>query len=285
MHSSPLESTIEANRREAEGRILDRVCPIYGINGRRQYQLIGSSVLLKVASRSFVLTAAHGLYKNRDSTLYIAGGTDIVALAGSSFRSGSPTANRDDDRLDFGFIEISDTPLDQWSRFRFLTPGDLDVDDIPVAESLYAFVGFPETRNRVLSGRRLQLNPVIETVMPTSLERYPRLGLNPLAHFAGDFSLTRLNAQGKTAVGPKPHGLSGGGVWRLGTFHELATCTNAEKLIGLGIEYRSNPSVLVAVRISAVVALLTDTHPELAGYLPAPTRASFLSSIPGVGTS
>jgi hypothetical protein len=98
------------------------------------------------------------------------------------------------------------------------------------ADTLYASVGFPGTRNRVVSGRRLQLNPVAEIVMPTSLERYPRLGLNPRAHFAGDFSLTRLNAEGQTVVGPKPPGLSGGGVWRLGTFHELANCTNAEKL-------------------------------------------------------
>jgi hypothetical protein len=119
MHSSSLELTVEANLREAEGRILERVCPIYGINARRQHQLIGSSVLLSVASRSFLLTAAHVL----------------------------------------------------------------------------------------------------------------------------------------------------------------------EKPIGLAIEYRSNPSVLAAVRISAVVAPLTDTHPELAGYLPAPTRASFVSSIPGVGRS
>ena len=100
MHSSLLELTIEANRREAEGRILDRVCPIYGINARRQHQLIGSSVLLRVASRSFLLTAAHVLDKNRDSALYIAGGAEIVALAGSSSRSGLPTANRDKDRLD-----------------------------------------------------------------------------------------------------------------------------------------------------------------------------------------
>jgi hypothetical protein len=150
MHSSSLELTVEANLREAEGRILERVCPIYGINARRQHQLIGSSVLLSVASRSFLLTAAHVLDKNRDSSLYIAGSADIVALAGSSSRSGSPTGNRDDDRLDFGFVDISGTPSGQWSRFRFLTPADLDVDDIPTEETLYAFVGFPETKNRVL---------------------------------------------------------------------------------------------------------------------------------------
>jgi hypothetical protein len=159
MHSSSPESIIHANRREAEGRILDRICPIYANNTRRQRQLIGSSVLLRVASRSFLLTAAHVLDKNRDSTLYVAGGADFVALAGPSSLAGSTTANRDKDRLDFGLVDISDTPSDQWSRFRFLTPDDLDIDVHPDGGYSVCIRGVPRDEKQSAFGLELSIEP------------------------------------------------------------------------------------------------------------------------------
>lgn len=108
--------------------------------------------------------------------------------------------------------------------------------------------------------------------MATPLKRYPSRDLNPLAHFAGEFSRNKqIDSAKRVVVGPALHGLSGGGVWRLGRPDEFATGTNAEKMVGIGIEYRASRSVLVGVRISLVVEALVATYPDLGAILPRPS--------------
>ena len=261
---------LSANLEQAQHRVQGAVCPIYGNDERGRPQLIGSSVPFRLGTRSFLLTAAHVLDENRRTSLCVGGMSDLVPLAGTSYRTGTPSSGRQGDKFDFGFIDISDTPQEQWLRYQFVTPDCLDVDDVPAADSLYAFVGYPETRNKRLKGQKFQLSPMASVLMPTPLRRYDSLGLNPTAQFAGEFSRKQLDSKKRIVVGPEPHGISGGGVWRLGTPMEFATGTNAEKLVGLGIEYRRSRSVLVGVRISLVVAALAEFFPELGENLPRP---------------
>jgi len=184
------------------------------------------------AEDALLLTAAHVLDENRRTSLYVGGVNELVPLAGSSHRTGTPIAGRPGDTFDFGFVDISDTPPEQWLRYQFVTPDYLDVDDVPAADVLYAFVGYPETRNKRLKGQKFQLSPMAIVLMPTPLKRYDSLGLNPTAQFAGEFSRNKqLDSEKRIVVGPEPHGISGGGVWRLGTPREFATGTNAERLV------------------------------------------------------
>jgi hypothetical protein len=263
---------INANIQNAEQRIQGTVCPIYAVDDQRRPNLVGSSMLLRVATRSFLLTAAHVLDENKSSTLYVGGGDELVELTGRAHRTTPPTTGRKDDLLDFAFIDVSDRSQDQWSRYRFLTTDDLDVDDHPSAHTLYAFVGYPETRNKRRAGRAFRLSTMASVLMPTRLKRYSSLGLNPLVHFAGDFSRNKqLDSRKRVVVSPDPHGLSGGGVWRLGTSEEFAVGVNHERLVGLAIEYRRARSVLIGVRISMIAATLAVAYPELIEYLPLPS--------------
>ena len=276
---------LSANLQQAERRVQGAVCPIYGIDERDRPQLIGSSVPFRLGTRSFLLTAAHVLDENRRTSLYVGGLNDLVPLAGSSHRTGTPIAGRRGDTFDFGFVDISETPPEQWLRYQFVTPDYLDVDDVPAADVLYAFVGYPETRNKRLKGQKFQLSPMAIVLMPTPLKRYDSLGLNPTAQFAGEFSRNKqLDSEKRIVVGPEPNGISGGGVWRLGTPREFATGTNAERLVGLGIEYRASHSVLVGVRISLVVAALAEVFPELGQNLPRPAlvRTNFMMGDPPI---
>jgi hypothetical protein len=126
-----IDAVVAANLGEAERRVQCAVCPIYGIDSRDRPQLIGSAIPFRVAAHSFLLTAAHVLDENKQTTLYVGGVETLVPLAGSSHRVRAPNASRQNDKLDFGFVDISDTPPHQWSRYRFTTPEDLDLDDIP----------------------------------------------------------------------------------------------------------------------------------------------------------
>jgi hypothetical protein len=101
---------LQENLNQAERRIQNAVCPIYGLDDRDRPQLIGSSILLRVSIHSFLITAAHVLDANNRTTLYVGGPAELVQLAGSSYRVKPPTSGRKDDSLDFGFVDISDTP-------------------------------------------------------------------------------------------------------------------------------------------------------------------------------
>jgi hypothetical protein len=170
------------------------------------------------------------------------------------------------------FCGQKSTPEEQWSRYTFITPEDLDVDDAGYEHTLYAFVGFPASRNRGLIGRKLRLSTTAMVLTPVPQAQYKSMALNPLSHFVGNFNRNKqLDSTKALIVGPDPHGISGGSVWRLGKPAELADGMNVEKLIGIGIEYRSARASLIAVCISLVMAAFAAAYPELASSVPKTT--------------
>jgi hypothetical protein len=223
-----VEARLRENLQKAERRVQNAVCPIYGINDRNQPQLLGSSILLRLRTRAVLVTAAHVLDENKRTTLYFGGAEQLIQLVGPSYRVRPTLPDRQEDTFDFGFIDISETEPNQWSRYRFVTPNDLDVDDVPVAPTLYAFVGYPETRNRLLMGRKFQLSTTAFVLLPSASERYSPLGLNPLTHFVGEFDRQeQVDSKKGVLTGPDPKGISGGGVWRMGQPSEFANGSNA----------------------------------------------------------
>ena len=57
---------------------------------------------------------------------------------------------------------------------------------------------------------------------------YARLKLHPATHFLGNFDRNRqVDTIKGLSTGPHPKGMSGGGVWRLGTAKEFAMGTNS----------------------------------------------------------
>ena len=147
-NTDSVSTRLVENLESAERRIQGSICPIYVINARDNPKLLGSSVPFRVRRRTFLLTAAHVLDENKRTNLYVAGPEKLIALEGSSHRVRAPFGDRQRDTLDFGFIEVTGTPDEQWSRYKFVTPADLDVDDAGSEHTLYAFVGFPASKNK-----------------------------------------------------------------------------------------------------------------------------------------
>ena len=184
-----MERALRENLRAAERRIQHAVCPIYGCDDRGKPYLVGSSLLLSVGDKLLLVTAAHVLDWNNDTSLYVAGPVKPIVIEGDSYRTQPPKAGRDEDLADVGIIDVSNIPREQWSRYCILTPADLDVDDFPAEHTLYGFAGFPVTRNRVY----------LTTIKPSSMacvvvaslpDAYARLELHPATHFLGNFDRT-----------------------------------------------------------------------------------------------
>jgi len=268
------ETVLRQTLQEIEDRVQESICPIYSLDERaRPYQMV-SAVLLNVTPYSFLLTAAHVLDNNRQSTLYIAAGEDeLVILTGESYRIPVPAIGRKGDRFDFGFILLRSTIKSRLTRFKFLKPKDIDANDVVASQTLYGFVGYPGTKNKRRSKRTFKLSSQVFGVTAAPIDSYNALGLNPGSHFVRNFDRRRMVDRRKGLVtGPMPHGMSGGGVWRLGRYPELVSGIQAERLIGIGIEYPENHKVLIGVRMSLVVAAIVECYPETSASLPRVSR-------------
>src|SRR5215471_4201266 len=68
-----MERVVRDNLSATQRRIQNAVCPIYGCDERGKPYLIGSSLLLSVGDKLLLVTAAHVLDWNGDTSLYVAG--------------------------------------------------------------------------------------------------------------------------------------------------------------------------------------------------------------------
>lgn len=183
-----IDPAFDQNLRNVQDRVQQTVCPIYEEDDRERPALFGSGVILRVPPRLFLLTAAHVLDRNRQSTLYVPGRDELVPLKGSSGRTLEPASGRIDDKIDIGFVCLEAAMQEELTRFRILRPEDIDANDAPAPKTLYAFAGYPATQNNPMPERRLQLNTTIYSVLPRPGSDYAALKLHPAAHFLGNLT-------------------------------------------------------------------------------------------------
>lgn len=147
---------------------------------------------------------------------------------------------------------------------------------MPRAGRHYGFVGYPASRNRSKRGTTdVREHRVRFTGRPLPQDRYDAEGFNASAHLLVEFNAKRMLDDDGNVVQPiNPKGLSGGAVWRLGDLDDLEAGRHAEKLVGIGMEYR--PDALIAVRLSLITEAMRGLYPDLSYAVP---RAAWI----GVG--
>ena len=248
------------------------VCPIFSANRKSEPELVGSGVLLRVSSRVFLLTAAHILDENERTNFYVSGKSELIELLGRSYYGVSPGSGRRRDKIDVGFVLLSDAVVGElYPRLEFLAVDNLNVNDIAIPGNPYAFVGYPTTRNKPRLHHKIRLGGMMLTLAAATEDKYVQLGLSSSTHLVACFDRSRVAGQaGRTA--PDPHGMSGGGVWRLERSPDFAAPQVFASLVALAIEWRRTSRVLVAVRISILVAMLRRLFPDIASQLCEPSR-------------
>lgn len=247
-------------------RIRDVVLPIYGEKNNGIPFLQGSAFLLRVHDEHFLVTAAHVLAAYPSSSLFVRGGGRPIGL------NGTFTHTKAEGVIDLAFARLDDRMIDLARRFRPVTLREVDVHDWPMPHTIFTFIGYPHSVNKA-NIKAKTLEPVIQPYsshQPLLLEDYEQLGLNPCAAIAVRFDLSKAQeAETQRVVRPKrPTGISGGPVWRMGNYIELYRQTNQEKVVGLAVEFRRNPDLLLGARIGLVVEAIRSRFPELSNVLP-----------------
>lgn len=247
-------------------RIRNVVLPIYGEKSNGVPFLQGSAFLLRVQDAHFLVTAAHTLAAYPDSPLFVRGAGKPVGL------NGTFTHTRSEGVVDLAFARLDERMIDLANRFRPVTLSEIDVYDWPTPHRIFTFIGYPHSANKA-NIQTKTLEPLIQPYsshQPLLLEEYEQLGLNPCAAIAVHFDLSKAEeAETRRVVTPKrPTGISGGPVWRMGNYLELYRQTNREKVVGLAVEFRRKPSLLIGARVGLVVEAIRSRFPELSNHLP-----------------
>jgi len=246
------------------------VCPIFGIR-ESVGGPIGSGFLLRVGTETLLLTAAHVVYRRYEIPLYIPGADHPIVLEGDFYTTGprnrvtSPQFG-----VDIAFVVLNPRTASECSGCTILTPDDFDVADTSSLQTLYGFTGFPGDENQVIEDHTLLRRAYYYGGQPAPDSEYRYLGIDRRSHFIMAFEREHaVDTDGQTVYAPDPHGMSGGPVWKLGTFQEVDLGICRPKVIGIAIEWWENRRTLVCVRVGVAVEAIRRILPDLAAHLPA----------------
>jgi Protein of unknown function (DUF2442)/Trypsin-like peptidase domain len=248
------------------------VCAIYGVRGDEGV-LIGSGFLLQVREKLILVTAAHVLHARHRFNLQIFGQTKIVPivrLGGAEYSTGpSQDQGSPDFEHDIAFLILDTAAMLEPPGTPPLLPSDLDLGDLPADQTAYGVVGFPGAENKRLPGFNIQRTSVFYGGQAAGRDKYERLGYDTRTHFIMSFERERMmDHSGKIVAVPEPYGMSGGPVFKLGTFEEIDNQTARPRVIAMTIEWWQRLEVLVGVRLPLLTETIRQVLPEDAADLP-----------------
>ncbi|MBA4191777.1 MAG: hypothetical protein C0467_27675 [Planctomycetaceae bacterium] len=271
--SSPL-TTEEAesfqNRlvEEASPELTTSTIPIFRLENDLPVPL-GSGVLLQIANKHFIVSAAHVLdfMAFRNTLCFIPSRAErgnpiplsnvgILVSPIPPNRTRDDPRMRDDDKFDVGVCELTPEILAQMtSDYRFMHLFDVDVT-VPPSIGLYMVMGYPfELRKISNEGRSVSatnLRFVTALCEPDSAE--PQWSL-------------RLQYPSKrdSFVAPYPGGMSGCGIWRFAEQSRPSKLWKKEdvKLVGIQHSYNSQGRFVRGTSFSAVLSLIGMQWPDL----------------------
>lgn len=264
----------EFNRRKAvvEDRAARSVVPLYGTEERSTRYVVGSGVLVRIEKSAFLITAAHVLDEQQlvRTNIEVPGRNALLPLGGQALKTPLPVSGRrEDDLIDIGILPLQQKVVDELlAHFSFLDVQQLDPSDVPGTQTLYTFVGYASSQHEGPRGSVLTIEPVRYTSGPLPPDQYPK-GFQLETHASIDFDAKRMVARTeRVQTPPDPHGVSGGGVFRVGAWDEIIAGTNAERLVGVAIEMRKQEGCLLGTRIAIPLEMIRAQFPGLSASIP-----------------
>lgn len=242
------------------------VRPIYGSTKHEKPYHIGSCILIKVNNTPYLITAAHVIDHNEITTLYVLGKSDLIQIEAESLITKSSTGNREDDKLDFSILPLSEDIVKKLGAVIFLDESSL-LYDAPINNGrLYLALGFPNSKNKKINNmeNKVPHNPfVYSSTLTTDKKIFSEVGADENHHYLLDFCSKYSRDENNNKVNSiAPKGASGGGLFFIEglnspeSYRPNVQCTG--KLVGILIENHKKQKVIMATKISVVINALTS---------------------------
>ena len=183
---------------------------------RDQPDFRGTGVLFSAGDSHFIISAAHVFDELVGGVFLLHPGGTEWPLQNSPEVPLAEGGDRQDDRLDVGFVRLEDGEAETIGKHRFLQPRNASPRDAAAPAMGYFVAGFPAKWERP---------DYSQHTLPNRLMRYAGIEAPARAyqytHLTRDFHLALKfhpnRVKGPKGIGgaPDTHGMSGGGVWRI----------------------------------------------------------------------
>lgn len=232
--------------------------------GSRPVQ-IGSAVLLQVGRQPVLLTAAHVTDLHREGKLCLHGSLGATEFAGSiGANLLEPGQLRAKDPIDIGYlVPLQDDCSELPPEYVPIGLADMDLNTRICGGDFCLIAGFPSSRHwakyngKELVGTRLNF---VGVAYPH--EEYAVRGYDPQINILIEHQIDNpIYPEGDRAYPPSPRGLSGGGVFLLGTDESGKPDSSRAKLVGIMHQFSEQKNMFVATTIQAALKLFVDSLP------------------------
>jgi tetratricopeptide (TPR) repeat protein len=228
----------------------------------------GSGVLLEVAGRHFLVTAAHTLDQvtviDRPTYFPAAEGEPVLPFGERRcVTTVSDTGLREGDPIDLAVIDIDDIAARLSDQKRFLSLDQLDADPTDLIGGLYAAWGYPADPQCFHLNRPMLIAQCIPrgyVGVQAPHEPKPFSLFHPQHHVA--IQISDLSTH-PSAI--KPGGISGGGIWRLAQNGRAPSDWTPDdvRLVAIEHVWREGARTLTGTRVAHLLRLVAHEWPSL----------------------
>lgn len=240
----------------------DAVRPIYGATDKGAPDHIGTALLLNLPEGRFLLTAAHVIDHNTNTTLYL-GADDFVPLQFEALATAAPDGDRSKDHVDFAIACVDNDLLAKMSGAKFITEAEISRSVDPTRGRTYTCLGYPNSKNKVNTHRGTRVSPLLlpytSTGKPASL--LPKIAHDEI-HVLVDYDGKYVrNESGAKVNAVALRGCSGGAIIDHGRISlDTLYCKTEPKLAALLIEAHAEKKVILGTRLSVILAAVRNHH-------------------------
>jgi hypothetical protein len=228
-------------------------------NGKVEVEPWASGVLIQLSEQYFLISAGHIFDDVTPDRLGIIIKDTFQVLGG--FVNYTPTkTSKENNQIDLCIWKIEENVVKKIKNvFQFLdlnkTPFDYDIINTPN----YLLYGYPLSRTKK--------NPIKRKITPeafcfltkvASSNLYKNYGFETHSNVVLEYDILKIQSFGSNIIkkGPKPKGISGGGLWFIpNLLMEKGKCP-IYNLVGILTEYISESDIVVATRIHLVGEIL-----------------------------
>lgn len=261
---------------------LNSLCPIFLKDFREgNISQIGTGVLVKIAKKVFLLTAAHVTDERKYGVLMVPGKNGLIPIEGYfSTLEIAKGYTRLDDKIDTAYFKLSDNLANNLHQsLKVLLRKDISLTESLIEGDIYTFGGYPCRKSKRENGSHLtELFSFTGGAAPE--RKYKLLGYDRRMNVVIKFNRKKTcTPDGERGTAPHPQGISGGGVFAWPKDIKVRSLKDSElNLVAISHSYHEKQQCLAATRINNYLANIYHNNPELISHSTDPMSGS--SSIP-----
>ena len=171
-----------------------------------------------------------------------------------------PTGARKDDPLDIAIVHLQAEVVEALHArgYQFLPFSDVLTGHTLSKDDHLLVAGYPGSQTKINSKEKTVIaKPLFLRTSPDMTDLTAKW-FSPNFHFCAKYAINKIMdpRNGKFKRGPKPHGISGSGLWLL---KSSAPFQYKLVLIGIFSEYIDNRSVLISTKIDLFIDIIRQT--------------------------